>query len=510
MKLRDNKWGFDLKEDNPFRIFRVLRHIAIEKIGEEGILDLSRGDPGYGFSPSVRGTEFYAFLLETNTIFNYAGEHFVSDNKDDFDTLWGKIQAHARKIYSAKKAEKLIEDFYFFLTRVQKYSKEQGLDWDKKQIIFEMFKYSVLSGGSYLDPQGETLIRAIIADHYNQKLDLKIDYQDLIFIQGVSHGIGTVFKTFNDEKIGYLKKGDTIMMFSPSYAPYNMSAEHRGLNVYPVPVDSSTGQIENFDEYLENAPENTKMICLIDPNNPTGFSFSDEITKKIAEFAEAKDILIVSDEVYSDFFFERKSNILKYARNRSIVIGGRSKIERSTGLRFGEFIITKEANEYISKTLLRGKLNGSKDLKTLLVCAKGPGGINGEFQHTTFVTGPSQFLGASHVLFGSEDRDEYLRRIRVNMENFYEILGMKYNKNLYYSNFSMLAIPGNTRTDLPPEQIFFDLAERGVVLIPSNRFYSEKERNEKDYRLMARASLPNLTFSKLQEAAKVIKKYMTE
>lgn len=373
-----------------------------------------------------------------------------------------------------------------------------------------MFKYSVPAGGSYLDPQGETLVRTIIADHYNKKLSLNINYQDLIFIQGVSHGIGTIFKTLCDEKIGYLQEGDTIMMFSPSYAPYNMSAEHRGLNVYPVPVDSSTGNIENFDKYLEEAPENTKMICIIDPNNPTGFSFSDEITEKIARFADSRDILIVSDEVYSDFFFERKSNIIKYARNRSIVIGGRSKIERSTGLRFGEYVVTKEANEYIAKTLLRGQLNGNADLKTLLISAKGPGGIDGEFQHTTFVTGPSQYLGASHVLFGNEDREEYLRRIRVNMENFYEILGMKYNKNLYYSNFDLLDIPGNTKEDLPPEQIFYDLAKRGVVLIPSNRFYSEQERQEKDFRLMARASLPNLTFSKLQEAAKVIKKYMTE
>ena len=43
MKLRDNKWGYDLDKDNPFRIFRVLLQIADESIGAENVLDLSRG-----------------------------------------------------------------------------------------------------------------------------------------------------------------------------------------------------------------------------------------------------------------------------------------------------------------------------------------------------------------------------------------------------------------------------------------------------------------------------------
>lgn len=185
MKLRDNKWGFDLNLDNPFRIFRVLRQIADDSIGVENVVDLSRGDPGYGFSPSVKGRKFYGFLLEIDILLNNPGQHFVSDNRDNFDVLWEKIQHHAKTVYAPKVAEKLLEDFYFFLTRIEKYAGEQGLGWSKYDIIFEMFKYSVLSGGSYLNPQGEPLVRAVVADHYNKKLGLDIDYKDLILMQGV-------------------------------------------------------------------------------------------------------------------------------------------------------------------------------------------------------------------------------------------------------------------------------------------------------------------------------------
>ncbi len=511
MKLRDNEWGYDLTLDNPFRIFRLLREVADESIGVENVVDLSRGDPGYGFSPSGRGRQFYAFLLEIDTLLNNPGEHFVSDNRDNFDTLWEKIQTCAKKTYEAKRADALLEDFYFFLTRIEKYAKEQGLNWDKKKIIFEMFKYSAVSGGSYLDPQGETLARLVVANHYNEKLNLGIDYRDLVFLQGVSHGIGVTFKLLCDERIGFLQSGDHVLIASPVYAPYNTIMENRGLKTFSIPIDAETGNvIGDLGEILKSAPENTKLVCLIDPNNPTGFICSDEVLEKIAEFAKDRNALIVSDEVYSDFFFSRKKTIMHFARERTIIIGGRSKIERSTGLRFGEFIISKEGQKYIAEKILNGKLDTANGLIQLLLFAKAPGGIRGEFQHVSFVSGPSQYLGISHMIFGDDDRDEYLKRIRVNMESFYEILGMQYNKNLYYSCFDLMEIPGNAKKDVPAEELFYGLAKKGVVLIPANLFFSPEDRAKKDYRSYARASLPNLTFSNLQRAAKLIREYMTQ
>lgn len=510
MKLRENKWGYDLALDNPFRIFRVLRNIAIESVGEENVIDLSRGDPGYGFSPSVKGREFYAFLLEIDTLLNNVKQHFVSDNRDDFETLHSMIQQHAKNVYQPKKAELLLNDFYFFMTRIEKYAKEQGLNWSKREIIFELFKYSTVAGGCYHDPQGEKLVRCVVADHYNKKLGLGIDYQDLILVQGVSHGIGTVFKFLCDEKIGYLKEGDHVLLGSPVYAPYNTILENRGIKAFSIPLDPATGEVVgDLDEILKAAPENLKLICLIDPNNPTGFINSEKFMDKIAQFARERDILIVSDEVYSDFFYERKKSILHFARERSIVIGGRSKIERSTGLRFGELVIAKEGRDYIANNLLKGKLDTAPDLMTAMIFAKAPGGIRGEFQHVTFVTGPSQYLGISHMIFGDDDREEYLKRIRVNMENFYEILGIPYNKNLYYTCFDLKEIKGSNKNDLEPEEIFYGLAKKGVVLIPANLFFSESERGKADYRSFARGSLPNVTFSNLVEAAKRIKQYMT-
>ena len=73
-----------------------------------------------------------------------------------------------------------------------------------------------------------------------------------------------------------------------------------------------------------------------------------------------------------------------------------------------------------------------------------------------------------------------------------------------------MEIPGNNKEGLEPEELFVGLAKKGVVLIPANLFFSESERKTKDYKTFARGSLPNVTFTNLQKAARLIKDYITE
>jgi hypothetical protein len=58
LQLTANEYGFDINIDNPFVVFRYLNQIAVKKVGVEKVLDMSRGDPGYGFAPNVRSRRF--------------------------------------------------------------------------------------------------------------------------------------------------------------------------------------------------------------------------------------------------------------------------------------------------------------------------------------------------------------------------------------------------------------------------------------------------------------------
>jgi len=55
MKLYDNQWGFSVQHSNPFQVFPLLQEVARENVGGDEMIDLSRGDPGYGFAPVNAG-----------------------------------------------------------------------------------------------------------------------------------------------------------------------------------------------------------------------------------------------------------------------------------------------------------------------------------------------------------------------------------------------------------------------------------------------------------------------
>lgn len=509
VKLTDNKWGFDLETDNPFMIFRYLREIAIEEVGIQNIYDLSRGDPGNGFAPNVRSRKFYSFLVFLDTHFNNFDRHFV-DDKNDYPSLRKEIEELTQANYGTELAETNLRDFDFFINHVVKISAEQGLNWTGKDVLFQMFTYAGVSGGYYHDPQGETIVRAIIADYYKKQLTTDIDYQDLIFTSGVSHGIGTLFKALGEEGMGYLKAGDTVLAPSPAYAPYNMIMSHRGINVLPIGIDPVTGKVEEgTKEKLEAFQGEVKMVVLIDPNNPTGFIATEELVDILVDFAEKKNALIVTDEVYSSFF-ETKVMILDKASKRTIRMDARSKIERATGLRFGDYLITKEGNKFISENILQNYLPKGFDIKKQLIFAKAPGNIQGEFQHVTFVPGPSQYMGAAHVVLGDVERERYVEIVRQNCINFQETLGMEYVGNYYYSTFDLADIPGFNKEGVTPEENMLELAKRGVIYIPANLFFSKEDRETRDRKNYVRACLPNLTEENILKAAKITKDYVAE
>lgn len=505
MALTDNKYGFDLNKDNPFVIFRSLAQIAREKVGVDKVLDLSRGDPGYGFAPSIRGRKLYSFWVALDTHFNNFESHFKDRGHDSAEQVMNEVEAFAKENYQPEVGKEMLELFNEFVDKLCVAGKAQA-GWDKFDVLFRMFKYSAGAGGYYHDPYGECIARVAVADWHSRNLGIPVHYKDLIFTEGASHAIGTFFKAFGEEAGGFLKKGDTALITSPVYYPYMGILRNRGIKIETLSVDLESGQFTP-DAFEKVAKIKPKIIFLVDPDNPTGLPKNEESLQRLADYAEVQDALILSDEVYFSFF-EGKKSILNFAPKRTIRIDARSKIERATGCRFGEYIILPEANEYLSKKLKKYFSEDAEDLKTYLHDAKAPGGVLGEFRHTTFVSGPAQLLGTCHIVLGDCAREKYCGIVKQNMQTWYENLGMQWKGNFYYSLIDMNSLASETKQKLPAEQKLLDLANLGVVLIPANLFFSESDRKEQDRTNFVRASLPNLTTEQVGEAARKIKEYL--
>ena len=512
MKLYDNTWGFSVEHSNPFQLFPLLQGLAKEHNKLEDIADLSRGDPGYGFAPSVRGRDFLAFLLFLDTKLNNPhrlfAEHAKGANpKIQENQILEEIGVLTRSAYVPAVATRYLNDLSDFVKACIQISEEEGVNMTPYDVLFELFKHSTVSGGCYHDPLGEILVRRIVAWWHRKTIATPITADDIIFTSGATHAIGTVFKLLGQEGLQFLAHGDKVVITSPVYSPYFHTLKNRGLQAISISMDPITGKIDPASLEAMKNTQGIKAIIVIDPNNPTGFSMDDESMRLLADLAREQDAIIITDEVYSAFFEDRKS-IVDLCPERTIRIQARSKIERSTGLRFGDVLITKETNAYLTEKL-KNSLPEGQDFKKAFVLAKGPGGIHGEFFHTTFVSGPDQYLGAAHIILGDEERQRYREWIAKNMEVFCQTLGLPHQGNLYYIIFDMNEVPGCRVQDLPPEQKISDLAKLGVIYLPANLFFSEEDRAALPRTQMLRASLANATPEKVKRAAEITRYYLT-
>lgn len=502
---------FSVRDDDPFVVFRALQEIARNAKGED-VIDLSRGDPGYGFTPSQRGRKFASYILFLDSVLNASAEEKFAGDEDP-ERTWERIRRATKSTYQSTEAEELLTLLQEFTTCIMVASEKEGKRWDDAAVLRALFLGSAMSGGTYLAPKGEELTRTVVAAWHRRELGLPVKSCDLILTNGASHAIGALFKALGEEGCGYLKEGDTVCIASPVYAPYNRILEERKLNVVTFSIDPLSGHCDiapllalnracsGSGLHCSTAP---KVLFLIHPHNPTGFALADTQLHTLTQIARAQNMLVISDEVYLSFFPEKRS-FLHVAPERTIAINARSKVERSTGLRFGEIMTLPEGREHIAAML---KLKDAETFERLLLFAKAPGRSGGEFQHTTFVPGPSQLLGMAHIILGLMERTEYLRSLRENQVLFQRALDLPHRGNLYYVIFDLSTLKGCRTANLPMEQRLRSLAEAGVMYLPAYRFFAPSDRSKPGVVTCVRASLVNATAERLQEAARRTKEVL--
>jgi len=508
MSQLSEEWGFSVSQSDPFRIFALLQSTALEHNPELDIVDLSRGNPGEAFAPGVRAREFASFLTFLDTKFNNSKRRFAESQHGHEMAFIEEIGSWARSAYVPAVAERYLKDLSEFIQRSIAIGLDQGFDWSPYDILKFLFKSSLCSGGASQNPQGELLTRVVLTWWHKQKLTHDLRYDDVIVSSGASHAAGALFKLLGQEGIQYLNPGDKVLVSSPIYSPYISILESRGLDVVSISINPTNGEIETRSLDRLKKSKGVKLMILSNPNNPSGFSMTRHTLEYLGQFAEKHDALIVTDESYADFFDEAPS-IFDAHPQRTLRIQSISKSERASGLRFGDLILTKEANDYLSQHLFKGLLPEGKDFKEAYLLAKGPGSTHGEFQSTCFVPGPSQIMALAHLLLGGQDRAEYFEAIEKNAEIFIKTLSLPHEACRYYLLFDLNEVEGTGKTELPAEQKIIELAKRGVIVLPANLFFSKEDREVKDRSNVVRVCLANASPVKIERAAKLIREYLT-
>jgi aspartate/methionine/tyrosine aminotransferase len=162
-----------------------------------------------------------------------------------------------------------------------------------------------------------------------------------------------------------LDKGDHIISQFPTYQSLYSVADNIGCEVskWEIHHDGNNWYMD-IDELESMIQANTKVICINNPNNPTGFIFTEEEMKKIAEIAKKYDIYILSDEVYKGLELDGiKRPWFSDLYVKAVSVGVMSKSYGLAGLRTG-WIASRDEE-------MLGKMMKMKHYTTICSCSTG-------------------------------------------------------------------------------------------------------------------------------------------
>jgi aminotransferase len=171
-------------------------------------------------------------------------------------------------------------------------------------------------------------ICAYVYNNYGAEYDPK---KECIVTVGVSEALDLIVRAITSP-------GDEIIYHEPCYVSY--PSEIIMAHGKPVPVSTSdaNGFMPDPDAIAKAVTKKTRAILLNFPCNPTGAVLDSKTAEAIAKIAVKHDLLVITDEIYSELAYERKSSSvasLPGMRDRTVFLHGFSKAFAMTGFRIG-------------------------------------------------------------------------------------------------------------------------------------------------------------------------------
>ena len=206
-------------------------------------------------------------------------------------------------------------------------------DFDTPQPIRDAVTTAMNTGKThYTSNMGLPALRAEISRYAEGHFKVSYRPDDEILVTvGVSEGLDLTLRSL-------LNPGDKVMYHQPCYVSYAPSVDL--VHAVGVPVSTNAGDLFSLDAPALAAAwqPGCKLLLLNLPCNPTGGVCSREQLERIAKFAIEKDLIVVSDVIYSELVFEGGHTIiasLPGMQERTILLHGFSKAFAMTGFRLG-------------------------------------------------------------------------------------------------------------------------------------------------------------------------------
>lgn len=179
----------------------------------------------------------------------------------------------------------------------------------------------------------------------------KLNYGDICGSERLKNGISTLYKNQKSNNItithgtiganqlvilSIVERGDKVVSIVPTYQQHYSIPKSIGANVELFFLKEENNWLPSLEELEKVVGNNTKLICINNPNNPTGSVLPENMQKRIVEIAQKSNAYILSDEVYRGL--EHNGQISKSFADiydRGISTSSMSKVFSLAGLRLG-------------------------------------------------------------------------------------------------------------------------------------------------------------------------------
>ncbi|NQU86382.1 MAG: pyridoxal phosphate-dependent aminotransferase [Mariniphaga sp.] len=192
----------------------------------------------------------------------------------------------------------------------------------------------------YSPSEGLLSFREKLVEYYH-RFNIDVEVDDIIITTGGSEAVTFAF-------MSCLDPGDEIIIPEPAYANYEAFAVVAGAVIKSIPAKIEEGfvlpPIEEFEKLI--TPK-TKGMMICNPNNPTGYLYTQEEMNSIRDLVKKHDLYLFSDEVYREFCYTGAPYISAFhldgIENNVILIDSVSKRYSECGLRIGALVTKNKA-----------------------------------------------------------------------------------------------------------------------------------------------------------------------
>ncbi len=219
------------------------------------------------------------------------------------------------------------------------------------------------NASGYTDSKGIFAARKAVM-HYTQQKGIKgVTIEDIYLGNGSSE---LIVMSMN----ALLNSGDEVLVPAPDYPLWTAAVSLSGGTPRHYICDESNGWLPDVDDIRAKITPNTRALVVINPNNPTGALYPDDLLKELIEIARTHDLILYADEMYDKMLYDGEKHTALASLSEDVLtisFNGLSKNYRSCGYRSGWMVVSGEkrpAADYIE---------GLDMLASMRLCANAPG-----------------------------------------------------------------------------------------------------------------------------------------